>query len=116
MNYTDFVFGGIGYQIYLAAGTMLLLGLIFMWLYRIRKSIRTNPDTPERFSLKYLLKTSLFQITISVLMGIIGAFLMLRLTNELFGVELSAGVSVALGLCFDWAIDKLAGWKNKLPV
>ena len=115
-TYKLFVFGNVSISIYLAAFTMMLLGMVFIWAYRIRKSMKNNPATPEKFSFKYLFKTSFFQIIISLILGIVGGFLLLRLTNEIFGVELSAAVAVVFGLAFDIMLDKLASFKGKIQI
>ena len=115
-NYLTFVFGNVTPATYLAAFTMMLLGMLFIWAYRIKRSMRNNPATPEKFSFKYLFKTSFFQICISLILGVVGGFLLLRLTNEIFGVELSAAVAVVFGLAFDIMLDKLASFKGNIKI
>jgi len=115
-NYLTFVFGNVAPEIYLAAFTLMLLGMVFIWAYRIKMSMKCNPDTPDKFSFKYLFKTSFFQIMISLILGIVGGFLLLRLTSEIFGVELSAAVAVVFGLAFDIALAKLANFKGNIKI
>jgi len=51
-----------------------------------------------------------------LILGIVGGFLLLRLTYEIFGVELSAAVAVVFGLAFDIMLDKLASFKGNIKI
>lgn len=115
-NYLDFVFGNVPPATYLAAFTMMLLGMLFIWAYRIKRSIVKNPETPNVFSFKYLFKASFYQICLSVIIGVVGGFFLLRLTNEIVGVELSASVAVVFGLAFDYFLAKLANFKGNIKI
>jgi len=115
-EYKLFVFGDVGLFTYLAAFTLMFMGMLFIWAYRIKKSIQQNPNTPEKFMPKYLFKTSFFQIVLSLITGVIGGFLLLRLCSEIFAVELSAAVAVIFGLAFDVFLDKLAKFKGNIKI
>ena len=115
-NYLTFVFGNVPPSTYLAAFTLMLLGMLFIWAYRIKKSMQTNPQTPDKFSFKYLFKTSFFQICLSIIIGVVGGFFLLRLTYEIVGVELSASVAVVFGLAFDYFLAKLASFKGNIKI
>lgn len=115
-EFKTFILGEPSVWVYLAASFLMLLGIIFMWAFRIKRGIRKNPMTPDKFSGKFLIKDRLFQIALSLIIGIIGGFFSLRLVSEIWDVKLSAAIAIAIGLSFDAVINKIASWKSKLNI
>lgn len=97
---------------YISAFFFAGLGLFIRSYYRTMRSIKTNPNTPNKFSLKYYLKDNLLSKCNTVLFTIVIIFLGLRFP-EMFGIKINLTVEMfmllgfSLGLFFDWFSDKL---------
>lgn len=81
------------------------VGLSLNYLYKVKKGIKENEKSPDKFSLKYFFEHNWRDIAITLIL----IFVALRFTQELLGVEITMWVSFGIG----FGIDKLQDILNK---
>ncbi len=90
---------------YAAAFVFALFGLFIRWYIRTRIGIRTNPDSPDKFSWSYWWANNGSKKIASVFATAIIIFLCLRFASDWFGIAPSMAFAVGIGLAFDWFLD-----------
>lgn len=100
--------GGVEPGFFVSATTWSILGVVFMILVTVATRNPMNPNSPVDFSFQYLLsdKKNWFRFTRSILIAIIGLFVLLRFTEEILGKELNMFMSFLIGA----GLDRLLLW------
>ena len=97
---------------YISCYIFVFFGLIIKWYIQTKKSIKTNPRTPEKFSFKYWFWDNLLPKLQSLLVSGIIIFVCLRFSVEWFKMVPSMFFALGIGLGFDYLIDFV---KSKIP-
>ena len=113
-EFMDLLTGLIPVVYYLAAYVFVFLGLVIKWYVQIRKGVKTNPETPERFSWKYFIAHNLFTKLFGFFASVVITFVALRFSVEIFNLPMSMFFAFLLGIGFDFVVDKVSQLQNKL--
>lgn len=104
-QFWSLILGNVTLTYYLASYVFVFIGLFFRAVYKTRDAIKKNAETPNKFSLKYWIKDNLLTKLLSFILNFFAAYLSLRFSSDWFGVEVSMGFAVVVGLCIDWFVD-----------
>ena len=113
MEFKSKVMGDLDLADYLFGFFFAGIGLFFTWVYKTRKSIKTNPETPVKFSWSYWFKDNLIPKLLSVISTMLVIFVSLRVAyyvgGQIFigGTVMSVIYSIGIGLSLDTIIDKI---------
>jgi hypothetical protein len=108
--------GGLSLQWYLAAFVFALMGLFLRWYIKTMKGVKTNPDTPSKFSWAYWWANNGSRTLVSIFATAIIVFLCLRFSFEWFTLAPSMILAVTIGICFDWFFQFIVNLSQKKPV
>ena len=92
---------------YAGALIFTFMGLYLRWYFKAKDSIKTDPNTPDKFNFSYWLRDNLLPKLAGIMATLIIIFLSLRFATEYFGLIPSMAMAVVVGLCFDWFMDFL---------
>lgn len=106
--------GDVAIITYLGAYIFVFMGLVIKWYIQIRKGVKTNPNSPDKFNLNYFIANNLFTKLFGIFASIIITFVALRFSVEIFNIPLSMFFAFLLGISFDFVIDKVSAVQNKL--
>lgn len=84
--------------------TLLLIGVILHLTLDVRKSMKRDKDTPDKFSFRFLVKDNPFRwlgITLLLILSII-------FFEDINGYPLTPLIAISIG----WNIDSLVGYAN----
>lgn len=82
--------------------------LVNLYLYAVNTRNKYSPDTPQKFSVGFLMMDNIQRLFI----GFIVSFIFIRFSVELIGSE----STIYLGLVYGLVSDKLASFLSKLEV
>ena len=108
--------GGLDLADYISAFLFAFVGLFLRHrLIVVRKAIKNNPDTPNKFNWAYWFKNNFMTKLNVIWTNIAVIFVMLRFSFDWFGVEVSMVAAFVLGLSIDWAYDFIRKLQKKVP-
>lgn len=111
----DNIMGALSLGTYISAFFFAGLGLFLRHAIIVRKAVKTNPDTPQKFNFQYWFKNNFMTKMTVVLTNIVVIFLMLRFSVEWVGMEVSMAFAFIVGLSIDWAYDIIRKMQKKVP-
>lgn len=94
---------------YCAALVWGLMGMFFVYLYKIKKRDKMSESTPYEFSIKFFITDTLANIIFSFL-GLVSG---LRFSIEMYGTEISMHYAFILGICLPDVIELISSTKLK---
>lgn len=113
-EFLNYLFGNATAVTYAAAFVFVIFGLIIKWYIEVKKGVKTNPETPERWDWRYFVSNNLFKKSFSILANIIIAFVALRFSTEIFNIPLSMAFALVIGIGFDEVINRISKWQGGL--
>jgi len=101
------ILGGLSLSDYLTGFIFAFIGMFLRWYYKTRKSIKYNPETPNRFIFSYWIKDNLLPKLLSILSTLVVIFITLRFPTELISINFSFWYAFVVGLSLDYFVDKI---------
>lgn len=92
---------------YIAAFVISFAGMLIRWYITTRKAIKTNPETPHKFSLMFWVRDNVLTKLGSLGATIAVIYAFMRFSIDLIGQPATMFLAFLIGLFFDWAVDLL---------
>jgi hypothetical protein len=92
------------------------IGISLLWSAALRD--QSKPDTPDKFSWKYLFSNNKRRVLLSSVLSILLVIVSLRFTPEIFNVNPTMFSALGIGLGFDrlgWYLKEKGILDKKLP-
>lgn len=107
--YLSELLGNRSVAVWLVCFTFILIGVVVSLIISSRERNKDSPNTPYKFSFKFLVRDNILRILGSVLI----AFTIIRFGEDMVGMHIGYFGAFLMGLCFDQLVKIIADWQKK---
>lgn len=108
-TYLSELLGNRSVAVWLVCFTFIIIGVLLSLIVSAKERNKDSPNTPYKFSFKFLVHDNILRILGSVLI----AFTVIRFGEDMVGAHIGYFGSLLMGLCFDQLVKFIAEWQKK---
>lgn len=108
-TFWELLLGTTDYTAYAVSFVLALIGAFFSLRFQVAKRNKNSPETPQRFSVKFMLADNAMRLLTTVLLIFIG----LKFSQELLGAEVTQWGAIVIGLSLDKVSEFLKNQSSK---